>query len=424
MARLIPATLALILLTCAAFAASVHVRSADGTWVEIQASEQDGTVGFTVTPEETDSGTALVVINKPDWMVLADDAPPAVVSYQVAGRIFEVESPDEPLVLSGLGEDADGRRVTFSITDDANPIDVRAARLRIDGRPALQPEVVEDDREARSAKLTIDLNDFGPGAWQGALEVPDLSPMGNTLSIPLQFSIAGAQIAESAQSATLSGGGAGFTVRGHNRQTVAVDAADVAAFLSLQPGTEKHLYVRRFAGIEDLGAEAGWHRVEATVELQDIDGKPVTDEEVGVSLRMRFAVHNDIPAIVVTSTAVNLAETRPMYAFWGWLPGDGYVTSDGRAHEWSMNYGDVNPDGWVLLPAMDSRPGVGWISDGDFGQSRFGTMLLYTDPQKPRVATGDAVVSTFALMPATEIDEVAEVAARLSEAGALQPAGQ
>ncbi|MFW5866824.1 MAG: hypothetical protein ACOCX2_03345 [Armatimonadota bacterium] len=421
MTRHTPLALALILLSAAAtFAASVHVRTADGTWVEIQAGEQDGTIAFAVTPDETDAGRALVVINKPAWMVLEDETPPTLISHTAAGETVEFEGAD-PLDLSGLGQNAEGRAVSFTVGDDANPVDAASALLRIDGRPAVHPEVVAEDRDARTVQLRIDLNDFGPGAWEGTLEVADLSPMANTLTLPLSFSIAGAQIAANEQTITLSGGGAGFTVRAHRGKTVTVDAADVSAFLSLQPQDEKHLYAREFTEVRDLGAQAGWHLVEADVAMENIDGDAVTDDEVGTDLTMTFAVHDDIPAIVVTSTATNLAAPRTMYAFWGWLDGDGYVTSDGEAHEWSMGYDDVSPDRWVLLPSASGEgPGVGWISDGSFGESRFGTMILYTDPQKPQVETGDAVVSTFALMPATDPDEVADVARRLVEEGALE----
>ena len=421
MTRKMSFALALILVTAAiAVAATVHVRRADGTWVEVQATEQDGTVGFTVSPDQADAGRALVVINKPDWMVLDDETAPTATSYTVAGNTVELDGADA-VRISGLGEAVHQRKAAFSISDDANPIDTTTALLRVQGRPSVHPAVVSEDREAHTAQIEIDLNDFGPGAWEGTLEVADLSPMANTLKLPLSFSIAGAQIAANKQTVTLSGGGTGFTVKADKRETVTVDAAGVSAFLSLQPEGQKHLYAREFTEVRDLGAQAGWHLVQADVAMEDIDGKAVTDDEVGTDLKMSFAVHDDIPAIVVTSTATNLDAARTMYAFWGWLGGEGYVTSDGETHEWSMGYDAVSPGRWLLLPsATAGKPGVGWISNGDFGESRFGTMILYTNPQKPEVATGEAVVSTFALMPATDIEEVASIAQRLVEEGALE----
>jgi len=44
--------------------------------------------------------------------------------------------------------------------------------------------------------------------------------------------------------------------------------------------------------------------------------------------------------------------------------------------------------------------GVGWISPLVFGESRFKTMLLYTDPQTVTVDNNAADEIPFALMPA------------------------
>jgi hypothetical protein len=362
-----------------------------------------------------------MVINKPAWMVLDDETPPRVASYSTADVAAESVSADEVIAIESLGAAVEERRITFELSDDANPIDVNAARLRVEGRPDMHPEIISDDRDARTATLSVDLNEFGPGAWEATLEVADLSPMSNTLRVPVEFSIAGAQVADNQQTSTLSGGGAGFTLRADRRETITVDAADLSAFLTLQPDGEKHLYVREFKRVEHLDADGDWHLVEADVALEDIDGNAVTDEQVGARLSLRLAVHSEIPAIVVTTHATNLAAARSMYAFWGWLPGDGYVTSDRETHEWSMSYEDTQPDGWLLLPSKnDSASGVGWISGGDFGESRFGTMLLYTSPRKPTVEQGESVTMSFALMPATEIEEVTDVARRLVEEGALE----
>lgn len=422
MTRDIPLALALLVLSSTtALAASVHARQADGAWIELQAAEHDDTIGFSVTPAEADGGRALMVINKPAWMVLDDETPPRVVSYSVADAAAESVSADEVIAIDSLRAAAGERRITFELSDDANPIDVNAARLRVEGRPDVRPQIVDEDRDARTATLSVDLDEFGPGAWAATLEVTDLSPMSNTLRVPIEFSIAGAQISGNQQTITLSGGGAGFTVSAHRRETVTVDSAGLSAFLTLQPDGEKHLYVRGFESVEHLGEDGGWNFVDVEAALEDIDGNAVTDEQVGVSLSLRLAVHSEIPAIVVTTNATNLADERSVYAFWGWLPGDGYVTSDGATHDWSMSYEDAQPDGWLLLPSKnDDASGVGWISGGDFGESRFGTMLLYTDPRKPTVEQDESVTMSFALMPATDIDEVAGVATQLLDEGALE----
>ncbi|GEM_PF-4292983 len=423
MMRTISATMTVLLITAAGcFAASAHLRQADGSWVELDAIEADGSVGFTITPEQADGGRALVVINKPQWMVLEDETPPTITGCEVAGEARDLAPGDGPLTIEGLGDDPEGRRLVVRISDDANPLDAAGAILQMEGRPAVRPEVIAEDRDAHTLTLALDLSDFGPGAWRGTLQIADLSPMANRVTLPLSFSIAGMQIAEDQRSISISGGGAGFTVKSDGRATVAVDAAGVGAFITLQPEGQKHLYLREFAAMEELPRENGWSIVQAKVALEDIDGKPVTDEEVGASLEMRFAVHGDIPAVVVRTRATNVSDaTRTMYPFWGWLPGDGFVTADGVAHDWSEQYADVTPDGWLLLPSRtQGQPGVGWISEDDFAESRLQNMLLYSVPQKPALAPGESVEMTFALTPAQTIEEVEAVARRLVEAGALE----
>jgi|LSQX01.1.fsa_nt_gb hypothetical protein len=419
-----PLTLALsIAVAACSVAATVHIRTADGTWVEVEAAEANGAVKFDVTPAHAPDGSTLVVVDKPDWMVLEDETPPHVSSYSIGEGTWEMETGEGfawergPVRLVGIGDQDWTRLVTFHVVDDANPLDTTSALLRIDGRPPL-PLRLETDVGRHSASFTADLNAFGPGAWEGVLEVADLAPTRNAFTMPLRFAIPGLQIAEDQQSVNFSAAGAGFTVRGGRSDTISVDASGISAHMTLQPGGQKHLYVRGFESVTDLGTENGWREVEAKALLEDIDGKPVTDEEVGVRLYLNAAVHNDLPAIVVTGTVENIGAERSMYGFWGWLPGAAYVTPDGDTHEWTMTYHDFGNPGWVFLPNKSAdRPGVGWISGETFGESRFGTMLLYTTERKPAVATGDSLTMTFALMPALAAEEVEEMAERLREKG-------
>lgn len=409
--------IALIVAAAPAFAASIHLRTADGTWVEVPAEQRDGAVGFTIGADQTDAGRALVVINRPDWMVLDDETPPRAVGYVLGDHEGEVDA--EVLDLGGISEAA--TELVIEVADDDNPLDPQSARLRVEGVPQVDLTLIEEDREARRARFGIDLGALGPGAYEATFEVSDLAPLANTLSLPLRFSLAGVEISKDGQTIALSGGGAGFTVRGDRRETIGVDATDVAAFITLQPEGEKHLYVREFASVEELGRQGDWRLIEAEAALISIDDEQVTAEEVGARLSFRLALHPEIPALVVTSRATNLGEERSIYSFWGWLPADGYVTPDGEHHEWSMSYREIGPAGWVYLPRRgEDRPGVGWVSDGVFGESRFGTMLIYSHPQRPVAATGESVEITFAIMPAADPEEVRAVAERLVQEGALE----
>ncbi len=400
-----------------ACAQSVHLRTADGSWVEVEARQQQGRVGFTIGADQTDAGRTLIVVNPPDWMVLDDETAPRAAGYALGEHEGGIAA-GETLDLGGIGTEPP--QLVFEVTDDDNPVDAQSARLKMEGHPNPEITVLEEDREERRARIAIDFGELGPGAYHATLEVTDLAPLANTLELPLSFSIAGAQIADDGQSIALSAGGASFTVRAERRENVIVDAAGVAAYITVQPEDEKHLYVREFTDVVDHGGRDGLRVIEAEVALMNIDGEPVEAKDVGARLSYRFALHADISALVVRSVATNLVEPRTMYTFWGWLPGDGYVTPDGESHAWSMSYDDIGRIGRVHLPSAGADPGVGWISDHFFGESRFGTMLLYTEPRRPTIGTGESVEMSFALTPATDPEQVRLVAEQLVEEGLLQ----
>ena len=52
-----------------------------------------------------------------------------------------------------------------------------------------------------------------------------------------------------------------------------------------------------------------------------------------------------------------------------------------------------------------------------FGESRFNTMLLYTDPQKIPTDTGASVDIRFAIMSAATAQDVASVASKIKALG-------
>ncbi|MEA3400783.1 MAG: hypothetical protein U9R79_05990 [Armatimonadota bacterium] len=414
------ALIALCALVGPAEAATVHIRGGDGQWQEVEAEEAGGVVSFSIAPEQAAGGRALVVINKPDWMVLDDAQPPRVVGYAIGEESVALQA-GRGMDLGGLADEQ--RVISFDVVDDANPVDTQSMRLEVSGGDAARFEVVAEDRQARSATVRLDLSGLGPGAYDGSLTVADLSPLANEAAVPLRFSIAGAEVAADGQSVSLAGGGAGFTARAQWQENVVVDAAEVSAYLTVQAGGA-YLYCREFRNLEVLGERNGWQIVQADAALRDKDGQPFSDEEAGLHLSYRFGVHPDHPALMVMAEATNLADAeRELYCFWGWLPGDGYVTAQGE-HEWSMQYDEIGPVGWVYLPARrGDLPGVGWISDQVFGESRFGTMLLYTDPKHVPTGAGEAVRTLFAITPADAPEEVAEEAAALVAAGIIPAPG-
>ena len=407
------ALLAALALTCAcvAGAATVHVQGAGGRWIEIEAQTDGDVVSFTITPEQAAEGRALVVINKPDWMVLDDAEAPRVTGYRIGDESIEL-GPEAAIDLGAIGDDT---RISLEIADNANPIDVGSLALHVTGGADAVFEVTQDDRAARTAVVELDLGGLGPGAYDGAITIADLAPAGNTAELPIGFSIFGMETTPDGQSIRIAAGGAGFSVNGDPRQTVTVEAAGVSAYPTVQIGAP-YLYVRDFTQVTELEPVAGWHGMVAECALEDIDGNPMTNEEAGARIQLMVAAHPDQPVVVVSTEVTNLGDARDVYCFWGWLPGANYVTPDGETHEWSMEYRDFGHAGWVYLAPRDSaKPGVGWIAPGVFGESRFGTMILYTEPTRIAVATGDTLSTTFALMPADGPDAVGDAAQALAQ---------
>lgn len=413
--------LALLCWATLAPAATVHVRGGDGPWTEVTATEEGGVVSFALTPELAAGGRALVVINKPDWMVLDDAEAPRAVGYTVMGETAEL-GPGASLDLGALSPE--GMRIRLDLQDDANPLDLASVRLRLTGGDAAAITVLEDDPETHSAVVELDLSPLGPGAYEGTITVADLSPQANRAELPIRFSIFGVEISEDGQSVRFAPGGASFTLRGDGRRTVVVDANGVAAYPSLQLGGDPFLYVRGFRRVTELAPLDGWRIVEAEADLVDIDGNEVTDEQAGAHVVLIAAAHPELPVVVVQTEVTNLGAARDAYLFWGWLTGANYVTPDGATHEWSMAYRDFGHPGWVYLaPHRAGDLGVGWIAPDLFGESRFGTMIVYTDPKRVPLATGETLRTTFALMPADGPEDVRAAAQALAQSALEEFAG-
>ena len=63
----------------------VHYRAADGTWAAMEATADGGRLKITIGTENAPNGEAVLVIAKPDWMVLDDGAAPQLTGMKVNG---------------------------------------------------------------------------------------------------------------------------------------------------------------------------------------------------------------------------------------------------------------------------------------------------------------------------------------------------
>lgn len=402
--------LALPLMCAEAFGApTAHVRSADGRWTQAQVQDLGEAIVVRIGPELATAGSATLVVNKPDWMQLEDDAAPMAVAARLGEQGLSVEGGID---LGALGSTAP--QLVLRVADAANPIDPASLRVLIPGNDApVQLDASALAVPSRTGEVSVQLPGMKPGAYQGTLSIADLSPQANTLRLPLRFTVFGIEPDVPGSRIALASPAASFQVTAQSKLPLLVEAAGQTVYVTGQVGGT-WMYPREMRSaemIEDT-PERAVCRVTTGVGTDtgaEID-KPGTYE-------YELEVRKDLPCLLVTSRLLNEVADGDVYCFWGWPGGDGFHTEAGR-QEWSMTYADLGKVGWVYLPPQSAgKSGIGWISPLVFGQSRFGTMLLYTSPQRLPCKAGEKVSMRFAIMPASSPDEVRAVAEKIEELG-------
>lgn len=104
-------------------------RSTDGAWHRLRTTARDGCVEMALGPDEIRGGSALIVINPPEWLDLEDDQPPSVTAFTIAGVDYTAETRVALGWIEQLPE-----RVLLEVRDEANPIDPRSVTVMAAGR--------------------------------------------------------------------------------------------------------------------------------------------------------------------------------------------------------------------------------------------------------------------------------------------------
>lgn len=384
----------------------VFVRKGAGAWRTLGAERHDGTLTVRISAEDTEAGRALLVLGKPDWMTLDDAAAPVVSALSVDGQPVEV---GERLEIRTEGE---GPRLQAVLDDGANPLRHDSLMLALAGR-TIQASDVSGEPLARTATASFDLSSLGPGVYEGALMARDMAPTDNALRLPVRVVVDGMRRHVDAQAITVCRAGHEYVVGpGSGHAFVRLGSTGATAYLSTEVNG-KFVYARRTVGQQNL-PESGGLRLKA-----DVIG--IDDQDFGQIAELEFDLETapQSPALLVTSRARNLSGDGDVYCFWGWLPGSGYVTADGE-HAWTMTYAEIGAVGWVFLrPERPGQPGIGVLTDLPFGESRFGTLLIYTDPKRIHTVRGDAVEMRLAFMMADGPQAVAEAYETLTAMGWL-----
>ena len=383
-----------------------YVRGSAGTWRELtDITREQGSVTFSLRPDRlAPDGEALVIIDKPSWMVLDDSEPPRLVAARSAGKAYELS--DGRLDLGCL--DSPTLDLTVDLADAANPISAAGTRFRLLSAPtpAADVRVQAAEPPGKTGRVTIVLQDLAAGAYTGEIVCADMAPSANALAVRVGFSVMGVSVSSDQQSVSLAGAQSAYRFQPHLSQQLLLPGEVWSKLTTRMDGT--WLYPRQVTNTQMLADDGERRTVLITTSVQDIKGKP--HEGLG-ELEYELTVRADTPALFVTSRSRNIsAKDVPNEANWGWLPAPYFATAEGRK-EWrgkAQNaYLDVGKVGWVwLAPNRPGQPGLVWMSSLKFGESRFDTMLLYAAPTTSE--PGAAVEATFAIAPAR--DEAAAAA--------------
>lgn len=386
-------------LTTLTHAQDAYVSRDGGKWETLPAKRGGQAVTLTVQPAEK----ALIVLRKPDWMVLDDQAGPVLQAVTVDGQAVPV---GERLEVTA---ETHGPTLRIRLADEANRVDPKSVAVTAAGQRFL-PSATEPANGGLVA--TFDLSSLRVGSYDAALEARDLAPAGNMLRVPLRLTVNGILRQSDGQTVTVARGGYEYTIGGPGKGQgfVRLGSTGAAAYLTTQ-ANDKFVYARNIVAIEEIDDGRG---VRLTADIVGIDS-----QDFGQIAQLEFEVttHPDFPGILLTSRATNLDADGSLYCFWGWLPGEGFVTLDGE-QAWSMTYRDIGKVGWVFLPPNNpGSPGIGVMSNLKFGESRFGTLLLYTDPQRVDTPKGGTVEMRLAFLQAADAQAVTDAYETLDAAG-------
>ncbi len=100
-------------------------RAGDGGWAELAPICREGRIEFTLGAENLRGGSALVVLDPPEWLSLEDAGPPAVELFSIDGKDL---SPGESVDLGWLDEMP--RTLVLRVRDADNPIDRDSVQVR------------------------------------------------------------------------------------------------------------------------------------------------------------------------------------------------------------------------------------------------------------------------------------------------------
>jgi hypothetical protein len=371
-------------------------------------TEARGQVVVTIKPEQTDRGRSLLVINKPSWMVLDDNQPPEVRVVAVDGKPVAAQGKEGAYDLGCLARGP--RSLTLRATDDKNPVAASSLWVRLGGRLLPVKPPASGQPPAKSMQFDVALSDenSAPGVYELTLGLADASPQQNEAVCRLTFSVLGAVVSPDQQQITLAGPGTEFIAKAADPNFLTVVGPNSTCYLTVDCGGWR--YIQHFDSVETIASDGERRVIRARGRAYDREKQAFDDT---VTLEFDFEVRRTTPALLLTSRAINHGLEREIYCFWGWLPGQGFqLAGDPKPREWRTEYRDLGVFDWAFLPPTNaSQPGLGVVTPQVIGESRFNTMLFYTEPKRLKTPQDGAAEMRLALSPAKSAEEMARIRA-------------
>ncbi len=395
-----------------------YVRYGEGDWQKLpETSRMGSTVGIRLTPARgTETGMATVVIDKPGWLSLDDDAPPQATIQTETGKDLPLEAADGVADLGTIP--AGAFAVDFRFADAANPLNPASFSWRlVDPRGVPKDLRAAPSLDGRTGRLKVQIPPLPPGQYNVTVGVSDLSPAGHRATAGVRFRVPGATISDDGQRVTLVNTAGEFHLQPHLSKQLRLPEGTWAKLTTQTAKT--WLYPRQFVDGRVSRRGHGGTTVLVKAKTQGIKGRP--NDGIG-ELEYELTIRPDTPALLVTTRSRNIsAEPTESNANWGWLASPYYVTPEGR-QQWRGRarnaYVDVGKVGWLwLAPSSPGKPGLLWASPHTFGESRFDTMLLYSDTSVCQ--PGETVDIRYAIAPAASPEEAERVYRDLERLGLL-----
>ena len=392
-------------------AGPAYYKQRDGRWLQAPTApgERTGTVEVRVDPAAISKGQTTLVADKPEWVVLDDTTPPAVVSVSIGttaltdGKDIRLDAP------------APGSVVHMTVVDQDNRIALSKCFGCFDGAP-LPIDVSRDAADPRKATLSLAIPDHGSfGPHTILLRAGDEAPEDNVVECRLTYRRFGVEMSGDGRSADLHTSAASFTCPGTKQGLIHaafLPRRDVRVALT---GAAGFLYTEGLKAKPELVADEPDRKVlRVRPALYCERSKEPSDDYDFV---LELEVRRDFPGLLVTSRATATRTLRKGYKFWSeFHAGDHYIGSDGKRYQWHPRYADIEPQGWVYLPQVESgTQGYGLITNGRLDEYLGDSALIFTKPKLIRnMEPGQTLEVRFALVPASGPEQVAERAKQIA----------